>query len=136
MKKVWDFLADKKYFVYGLLGVILISMTFKSQIIIISYADDYSLRMEYTVYGYCIRASAALKATEPAIRDEVYVGDSIEKSILKAVDQLEKLGGEGKTVKIMSTGFPRDNDKLESKLVEIVEKTGRKAEVLSLQTKS
>lgn len=135
MKKVWDFFADKKYIVYAILGVILISMTFKAQIIIISYDNDYSMRMEYTVYGYCIRASAALKSTEKAVSNEVYIGDSIDKSVLKAVEQMEKLGGEGKTVKIMSTGFPKNNDKLEARLVEIVQNSGRKAEVLSLQNK-
>ena len=60
MSKFKDFLGDKKkYLLAGILGVLLLSMTLKTQAVIITYGDDYSLRMEYTLYGYCIRASAA-----------------------------------------------------------------------------
>ena len=135
MKKIWEFISSKKYFIYAILGVILLSMTFKAQIIILSYDDQYSLRMEYTVYGYCIRASAALKATEPAIKNEIYVCDSIDKSVLKAVAQLEELGGEGKTIKLMSTGFPKNNDKLEEHLIELLNNNGKKAELLTIGNK-
>lgn len=132
MKKVWDFILGKKYLIYVVFGALLISMSFKSQIIILSYGDEYSLRMEYTVYGYCIRASAALKAAEPAVYNEMYLGGSIKSTVLKAVEQLEKLGGEGTTVKIMSYGFPRNNEKLELQLIEFLKENGKSAEVLSI----
>lgn len=130
MNKIIEFFESKRYFIYGILGALLISMTFKSQIIILSYTDNYSLRMEYTVYGYCIRASAALKATEPAVYNEMYFFNSLEDSILKASKQLQKLGGEGDTVKVMSTGFPRDNEKLEQKIISFLQENGINAEVL------
>ncbi len=130
MKKILSFFDSRRYIVYIALGVLLLSMTFKSQVVILSYGDEYSLRMEYTVYGYCIRASAGLKATEPAVYNEVYVGNSMSTSILKAVSQLEKLGGEGGTVRIMTTGFPKNNDKLELEIQKLLVDSGRNAEII------
>ena len=117
--------------IYIILAILLLTMTFKSQIIILSYGEDYSMRLEYTVYGYCIRASAALKATEPAVYNEVYIGNSFKSSILKAVEQMEKLDGDEQTVRIMSHGFPKNNQKLELEIKQYLEETGRKVEIIS-----
>ena len=125
----------KRYIIYIVLGIILFSMAFKSQVIILAYGDDYSLRMEYTVYGFCIRVSPGLKAAEPAVYNEVYIGKSMKNSVLSAVEQLEILSEKenptekNNVVRLKATGFPRDNDKLEQELKQILENSGRKVEL-------
>ena len=112
------------------MGILLISFTLKTQAVVISYGDDYSVRLEYTIYGFCIRASAGLKAAEPAISGEVYIGNSINTSVLKAVRQMEKLGGEGLEAGVFASGYPRNNSKLEAAIVRMLNENGIKAKVL------
>ena len=133
MNKFKDFLGDKKYLLAGILGVLLLSMTLKTQAVIITYGDDYSLRMEYTLYGYCIRASAAKKATEPAVSGEIYIGGSIDSTVQKAVAQMEKLSDEKLEVGIMASGYPRNNDKLEQHLKTVLEESGRSVKIIGLE---
>lgn len=116
------------------LGILLISCTLKTQAVVVSYGDDYSVRLEYTIYGYCIRASAGLKAAEPAISGEVYIGNSINTSVLKAVKQMQTLGGEGLEAGVFSSGYPRNNGKLEASIVEMLKENGINAKVLELNT--
>lgn len=132
MSKFTDFLNDKKYLFLGILGALLISMTLKTQVVILTYGDNYSLRMEYTIYGYCIRASAALKETEPAVSGAMYIGNSMDASILKAVEQMEKLTEEKCEVGIFSSGYPRNNDKIEQHLKTILEESGRTVKLLEV----
>ncbi len=130
MNRFLEFVDSKKYLLFGLLGALLISMTLKTQVVILTYGDDYSMRMEYTLYGYCVRASAALKATEPAVQNEIYFGNSFETSVMKAVRQMENLNGEKDTVGIMVTGYPRNTEKLELQLKDVIEQSGREVEIL------
>lgn len=132
MNKFFEKLGDYKILIFGILGALLISMTLKTQVVIITYSDDYALRLEYSVYGRCVRASASLKAAEPAIQNELYFGNSIETSVLKAVKQLEKLDEDKNVVKIMATGIPLNNDKLEISLIELLEKENYSVELLEL----
>ena len=128
-----EFFERKKYLLFGLLGALLITMTLKTQVVILTYGEEYSMRMEYTLYGYCIRASAGLKATEPAVQNEVYIGNSVESSVMKAVRQMEHSNGEKDTVGIMVTGYPRNTEKLEAQLIQIIEESGRTAQSLSTE---
>lgn len=130
MSKISDWLSEHKILLFGALGVLLITMTMKTQVVILAYGNDYALRMEYTVYGYCIRASASKKAADPAIQNEIYIGNSVESSVLKAVRQLEKLDDEKQVVKLMSTGIPKNNDKLELQLKEHLESFDYDVEIL------
>lgn len=131
MKKLTEFFEKSRMVIFVLLGVVLISMTMKTQVIVLSYGEEYSLRLEYTLYGYCIRASAGLKATEPAISNEVYIGNSINQSVLKAVRQLELLGGEGNTVGVFVSGYPRNTEKLEQQIVALLTENGKNAQALA-----
>lgn len=130
-----DFFERKKYLLFGLLGALLITMTLKTQVVILTYSDEYSMRMEYTLYGYCIRASVGLEATEPAVQNEVYIGNSIESSVMKAIRQMELLNGEKDTVGVMVTGYPRNTEKLEAQLIKIIEESGRTAQALDTAKK-
>ena len=56
---------------------------------------------------------------------------NLEESILKAVEQMEKLDGEEQTVRIMSHGFPRNNEKLELEIKGFLEESGRKVEIIA-----
>ena len=138
MNKVFEFLNNKKYIIMGILGALLISMTLKTQVVVVTYGDEYSLRMEYTLYGYCIRASAAKKAAEPAVYNATYIGNSIDLSIEKAVAELKKIPDDGKerNVGIMVSGYPRSNAKLEQHLKEILEDSGNTVEILSASKKA
>lgn len=130
MSKVKEFVNNKKYIILCFIGVVLISMTLKTQVIVLTYGENYSLRMEYTLYGYCIRVSAGLKETEPAVSGAMYVGNSIDTSVLKAVEQMEKLTDEKQEVGIFVSGYPRNNEKLEQHLKTILEETGRSVSAL------
>ncbi len=130
MNKIRDFVNDKKYIIICIIGVVLISMTLKTQVIVLSYGDKYSLRMEYTLYGYCIRVSAGLKETEPAVSGAMYIGNSIDTSVIKAVEQMEKLTDEKYEVGVFVSGYPRNNQKLEQHLKTLLEETGRNVAVL------
>lgn len=130
MSKIRDFIITKRYLIIGILAAVLLSMTLKTQVVILTYGDDYSVRMEYTLYGYCIRASAALKAAEPAIYSETYIGNSIDKSVLKVAGQMEKLTSEKLEFRVLAMGYPKNTDKLEAHLKELIEQSGRKAEIL------
>ena len=130
MSKFADFINDKKYLFFGIIGALLISMTLKTQTVVLTYGDDYSLRMEYTLYGYCVRASAAMKKAEPAVSGTLYFGNSIDTSVLKAVEQLEKLAEEKCDVGIFVSGYTRDNEKLEQHLKTVLEETDRTVKIL------
>ena len=130
MKKIIEFLRAKKIIIIAILGAILITMTLKTQSVIIAYGDDLSLRMDFTLYGYCISGMATMSAAQPAIENALYIGGSFEKTVLKAVGELEKISGSGKTVRINTYGYPRNNTKLTEKLVNIVKENGRNAEIL------
>lgn len=130
MKNFFDKLGDKKILIFGIIGALLISMTLKTQVVILTYGEDYALRMEYSVYGTCVRASASLKAAEPAIQNEIYYGNSINDSVLKAVKQLEKLDSDEKNVRLMSTGIPRNNEKVETSLKDMLESEGYVVEII------
>lgn len=127
MKKVLDFIVDKKLLFIGILCALLISMTIKTQVVIVTYGDDYTLKLEYTVYGYCVRASAARKATEPAVYNEMYFGNSIDNSVLKAVKQMEILADEKQNVGIQAMGVPKNTDKLEEHLISLLTEKGYSA---------
>lgn len=132
MNKFWNFLSEKRYFIMVILCIILIVLTLKTQVLVVKYGDDYAMRLEYTMFGYCIRASASLKATEPAIQNAVYLGDSINSSVLKAVEQMKLLSEEEQVVGIMSSGFPKNNDKLEQSVKQYLESNEHKVEVLDV----
>lgn len=130
MKSIKEFLEKRRMVIIVLLGILLISLTLKTQAVIITYGGDYSVRLEYTLYGYCIRASAGLKAAEPAISGEIYIGNSIDASVLKAVKQMEKLGGNGLEVGVFTSGYPRNNQKLETSIIEMLKENGFSAKPL------
>ena len=112
------------------MGIILFTMVFKSQVVILTYGEEYTVRLEYTMYGYCIRAAADKKAAEPVVYNDFYIGSSISNSVKKAVTQLENLSDTDETVMIKAMGFPRNNEKLEAEIKHILEETGRTVELL------
>jgi len=132
MKKLFDLISEKKYFIMVILSIILIVLTLKTQVVIVKYGDNYAMRMEYTMLGKCIRASASLKATEPAVQRAVYIGGSFNETILEAVKQMRDLSGTEQTVGIMSSGYPRDNERLEQSIKEHLESNGHKVEILNV----
>ena len=132
MNKFFEFLSEKKYIIMVFICIILILLTLKTQVVVVKYGDDYAMRMEYTMLGYCIRASASLKATEPAIQNAVYVGGSINETVLEAVEQMKLLSDGEKTVGILSSGYPRNNDKIEASLKNYLEQNGHDVEVLEV----
>ncbi len=133
MKKVLEFLRAKKIIIIAIVGAILITMTLKTQSVIIAYGDDLSLRMDFTLYGYCISGMATMSAAQPAIESTLYIGGSFEKTVLKAVGELEKISGSGKVVRISTYGYPRNNTNLTNNLVQAVIDSGRNAEILQSQ---
>jgi len=132
MNKFSDFLSEKKYFIMVIICIILLLLTLKTQVVVVKYGDDYAMRMEYTMLGYCIRASASLKATEPAIQNAVYIGGSINETVLEAVEQMKLLSDTPQTVGILSSGYPRNNDKIEVSVKEYLEQNGHQVEILEL----
>mgnify|MGYP006898689719 CR=1 FL=1 len=72
MNKILCFISEKKYFFIAALCLLLFSMTMKTQVVILKYSNDYSMRMEYSIYGYCVRASAALKAAARAYQRSLF----------------------------------------------------------------
>lgn len=132
MNKVWNFLAEKKYIIMAVVCVALFSLTMKTQVIILKYGDDYAMRMEYSLYGYCVRASASLKATEPAVQNAVYFWGGIDDTVTKAVEQMEILAEGKQTVGVMSSGYPRNNGKLEERVEKLLEQAGYDVEILDV----
>ena len=132
MNKFWNFLSEKKYLIMVILCIVLMVLTLKTQVLVVKYGDSYAMRIEYTMFGYCIRASASLKATEPAIQNEIYLGDTINSSVLKAVEQMKVLSGDMQNVGIMSSGFPRNNDKIEQSVKKYLEDNGYDVDILEV----
>ena len=132
MNKLWDYLADKKYVIIAIFGVLILAMTFKSQVVVLKYGDNYAMRLEHTVFGYCIRASASLKDTEPAVQNEIYIGNSFTDAAQKAVKQMSLLSPDEQTVGIMVSGFPRDNEKLEKQILSHLHSQGYNAEIINV----
>ncbi len=132
MNKFTNFLSEKKYLIMVFISILLILLTLKTQVVVVKYGDDYAMRMEYTMLGYCIRASASLKATEPAVQNAMYIGGSINSTILKAVEQMEMLSENEQTVGIISSGYPRNNEKIEKSLEEFLKSNGYKVEILDV----
>ncbi len=132
MNKVWDFLADKKYIIMAILGVLILAMTFKSQVVVVKYGDNYAMRLEHTVFGYCIRASASLKETEPAVQNEIYIGNSFNVAAQKAVKQMSLLSDSEQTVEIMVSGFPKNSQKLEKQIQSHLESLGYNVEIIDV----
>lgn len=133
MNKVLNFISEKKYFFMAALCVLLFSMTMKTQVVVLKYGDDYSMRMEYSLYGYCVRASAALKATEPAVQNVVYFGKGMKSTVAEAVNQMKLLAGEEKEVGLMTSGYPRNNSKLEKELQKYLNDKGYEVEILDVK---
>ncbi len=133
MNKVLNFISEKKYFIMAVFCVLLFSMTMKTQVVILKYGDDYSMRMEYSLYGYCVRASAALKATEPAVQNVVYFGKGMKTTVAEAVNQMKLLAGEEKEVGLMTSGYPRNNGKLEKELQKHLIDKGHEVEILEVK---
>lgn len=132
MNKFWNFLADKKYIIMAVICVILFAMTMKTQVVVVKYGEEYAMRMEYSIFGYCVRASASLKATEPAVQNAVYFGGGIDETVTEAVEQMSLLTDVKQTVGIMASGYPRNNDKLENKLKDVIEESGYDVEILDV----
>ena len=132
MKKIWFFLTEKKYLVFAFICVIFLALTMKTQVVILKYGDKYAMRMEYSIFGSCVRASAPLKSTEPAVYNAVYFWGSIDGTVSEAVDQMSKLSENKETVGIMVTGYPRNTEKLENHLKNLLEKDGYKVEILNV----
>ena len=120
---------SKRYIIFIIIGLLVFSFAFKSQVVIISYNDDYALRVEFNVFGFCTRVSASLKAAEPVVYNDFYFGGSIKNTISKVATQLENLAGEGGTFKLKVTGFPRNCDKLEDSIKLALEETGRNVQL-------
>ena len=132
MNKILCFISEKKYFFIAALCLLLFSMTMKTQVVILKYSNDYSMRMEYSIYGYCVRASAALKATEPAVQNVVYFGKDMKSTVTEAVNQMKILAGEENEVGLMTSGYPRNNNKLEKELKKHLENKGYDVEILEV----
>jgi len=132
MNKVLAFISDKKYLFMAILCVLLFSFTMKTQVVILKYGDDYSMRMEYSLYGYCVRASAALKATEPAVHNTVYFWKGMKSSVGEAVSQMEQLADTKQKVGLMTSGYPKNNQKLEKELQKYLSEMGYEVEILEV----
>ena len=129
--KIFEFINEKKYIIIGILCAVFISLTMKTQNVIITYGDsdldkdrEFSMQLEYSLFGYCVRASNTLKAAEPAVSGELYFGGSIDDTVKKAVKQLSLLTEEEYVVGITTLGFPKNNEKLQKDLKEMLVKEG------------
>lgn len=135
MKQVFKMFEGKRYLIYIVLGVLLFTMVFNTQFVILSYGDC-TIHMEYTLYGYCIGVSVTEGDAESVVYNEVYIGNSYSKAVSKAVTQLEALSDTKEVVKLKVMGFPRNNEKLENNLKQFLEETGRTVEIYDTSKKT
>ncbi len=118
IRKLWQWVLNHTQILLIILGAALILCTLKTQTILITDAksQQYTVELQYSLFGYCVSAIPMNEAAQPIAADHMFLLDGIDESVDKAAGWIaEKTDG---GVEIYVSGYPRNNDKLLSHLID------------------
>ncbi len=123
------FLKENKMLLLCMVGLILLISFFNVQNVILSYeaedGEQYVIRMDYTVFDFCMRCAPGSKNTGNIVTMESFTFNSKKASIVKAVEAMQELSGsENGTVRLQVNGLLPNNDQSTAELVEYLNSLG------------
>ena len=129
--KIKDWILHHFHVLLVIGGVLLIVLSMKTQTVLITDAEnqEYTIQLQYSVFGYCVTAAPMTDPAQPIAADYMFLLDSTDESVTKAAGWIaEKTGG---GVEVYVSGYPRNSDKLTAPLVDMLEQQGIQAKKMS-----
>lgn len=109
-------------------GVLLIVLTLKTQTILITDSTEkYTVQMEYSVFGYCVSAVPMTENARSISADHVFVLGSTDGTVQTAARWVVQASGSD-GVKIYTSGYPKNNKKLNAHLCDLLNSVGIQAQ--------
>ncbi len=119
-----------KFYIYGLVGAILLIGSMSVQNVVISYkvedGTQYAAKLDYSAYGMCLRCYASTKNASDIVEKEIFFGAGQEKSVERAAFALQEIAGEDGVFQIRVGGLMGlgNNDKNTDAMVEYLKGLG------------
>ncbi len=123
-KKITEWVKKHVHLLLVFGGILLIVVSMKTQTILITDAakQEYTVQLQYSVFGYCVSAAPMTDAARPVAENYIFLLDGIEESVDKAAGWIAKESGSD--LEIFVNGYPRNTDKLTTYLIDRLEKQG------------
>lgn len=108
-------------------GILLILVSMKTQTIMITDTakQEYTVQLQYSVFGYCVSAIPMNKETQPIAAEYMFLLDGIDESVVKSATWISEKSESG--VEIFINGYPRNKDRLLAHLIQVLDKQGIEA---------
>ena len=115
--KIGKFFAKNTVALCVIIGILLMSMTVRTHSIFVKYYE-YSVRIDFSIYGYSIRAVPQLDNSQDIVKETVLVGKSHKQAVIDASRTILKKYNNGWSwIRVKVTGYSFNNTKLEEDLV-------------------
>lgn len=125
--KIKDWIIKHVHLLLVIGGILLIVLSLKTQTILITdmKSEEYTIELQYSVFGYCVSAIPMTESAQPIAADHMFLLDGIDESVEKAASWIaEKTEG---GVEIYVHGYPRNSKRLLTHLIEELEACNIKA---------
>lgn len=131
--KIKDWILHHFHLLLVIGGVLLIVLSMKTQTVLITDAEnqEYTIQLQYSVFGYCVTAAPMTKSAQPIAADYMFLLDSTDESVTKAAEWIAQKTGGG--VEVYVNGYPRNSDKLTAHLVGMLEEQGIQAKKMETE---
>ena len=134
-KTFFSWVRDHAHVLMVFAGIILIIMSLKTQTVLItdSKSEQYTVELQYSVFGYCVSAVPMTEQAQPIAADHMFLMGSIDSTVQKAASWIYEKTGEG--VSVYVSGYPRNNDKLTEHIFELLEQQSIPAKEINTESK-
>ncbi len=130
MTKVINWIREHSIVLLISAGVLLLVLTLKTQSVLLtdSKNQEYTLELQYSVFGYCVSAHPMTDAAKPVAAEYIFIMGGIDETVQKAASWIAKETDGG--VEIYVHGYPRSNEKLTGHLCQMLQEKGISAKEL------
>ncbi|MBR5783263.1 MAG: hypothetical protein IKY33_03450 [Clostridia bacterium] len=112
MKNIFSWLKKHIYVLMIFIGVLFIVLSLKTQTVLITdtESEQYTIELQYSVFGYCVSAVPMTTQAQPIAADYIFLLDGVDESVTKTASWIYEKTGDG--VSVYVSGYPRNNTKL------------------------
>ena len=134
MKKIISWIKEHIYVLMVFAGMLFIILSLKTQTILITdtKSEQYTIELQYSVFGYCVSAVPMTKEAQPIAADHMFLLGSIDNTVGKAASWIHEKTGDG--VSVFINGYPQNKDKLFSRICDILQAQGIETAELSARS--
>lgn len=129
------FWARYKFYIIGVIGAVLLIGSMSVQNVALNYVTpdgkQYAVKLDYSAYGLCLRCNVGTKNVNDIVEKEMFFCVPKNQSIKNAARGIQEIAQntEG-TFQIYVGGVLGNNSKTAQKIVDLLQSSGYKAELL------